>query len=83
MVDTRPMWTKRDGTGSAALTAWHTERGPDILRAPVWRERRAIDDGIGRVSRHHRAQTVTSASHSHKDGGYAVTLRAKTAQNVK
>lgn len=68
--------------GSAALTTGHAERGPDVLRAPVWGDRGAVDDGIGRVSGHHRAEAVTSASHSHKNGGNAVTWRGKNRKYI-
>lgn len=61
------------GEACAALTARHAEGGPDILCPPVRSERRAVDDGIGRVSRHHRTEAVASASHGHKNCGYAVT----------
>lgn len=66
---------ERSGGGSvrSALTARHAEGGPDILCPPVRSERRAVDDGVGRVSRHHRTQAVASASHGHKNGGHAVT----------
>lgn len=70
VADTRG--TKR-GEACAALTARHAEGGPDILRPPVRSERRAVDDGIGSVSRHHRTETVASAGHGHKNCGYAVT----------
>lgn len=65
--------TKCDDRRSAALTTRHTEGGPDILCTPVGSERRAVDDGIGCVSRHHRTETVAPASHSHKHCGYAIT----------
>lgn len=81
-ADTRgTKWTKCDDGGSTALTTRHTEGGPDILCTPVRSERRAVDDGIGRVSRHHRTETVASASHSHKNCGYAITWRGKTKPN--
>lgn len=78
VADTRG--TKR-GEVCAALTARHAEGGPDILCPPVRSERRAVDDGIGRVSRHHRTEAVASASHSHKNCGYAVTWRGETKPN--
>lgn len=55
------------------LTARHTEGGPDILCTPVRSERWAVDDGIRRVSRHHRAEAVTPAGYRHKHSGYAIT----------
>lgn len=63
----------RRKTGSATLTAWHTEGWPHILCTPVWSERWAVEDGIRRVSRHHRAEAVTPAGYCHKHSGHAVT----------
>lgn len=59
--------------GGAELTAWHTQGRPDVLGTPVWGERRAVDDGIRRVSGHDWPEAVTSAGHRHKNSGHAVT----------